>query len=49
MNDISTAIRMALTNDDLVDNAALVNIATAQSRLSGDAIGKDINQFYSLS
>lgn len=49
VNDISTAIRMALTNDDLVDNAALVNIATAQSRLSGDAIGKDINQFYSLS
>jgi glycosyltransferase involved in cell wall biosynthesis len=48
VNSISSAIHMALTNDDLVDNAALVNIATAQSRLSGDAIGKDINQFYSL-
>jgi glycosyltransferase involved in cell wall biosynthesis len=45
---IGAAIETALSNNDLVDSAALVNIETAQNRLSVDAVGRDIAQFYNL-
>jgi glycosyltransferase involved in cell wall biosynthesis len=45
---IAEVIELALSNNALVDNAALVNIETAQTRLSVDAIGRDIAQFYNL-
>ncbi len=45
---IGAAIETALSNDELVDSAALVNIETAQNRLSVDVVSRDIAQFYNL-
>ncbi len=45
---IADALMLALTNDELVNDACRENIGTAQTRLSGNSIGRDIAQFYTL-
>ena len=46
---IATALRRALTDDDLVDSAAKANHEVAIARLGGDAIRRKSFRFYGLS
>jgi glycosyltransferase involved in cell wall biosynthesis len=48
VHGISIAVQTALADDNLVDNAAMMNISNAQRQLSGDSIHGDLTQFYNL-